>query len=892
MSEIGSVNPSSRRRVKIKQPYTNGKQDPSQELLQALQAMRSGDFSVRMTGDHLGIDGKIADTFNEIVAANQRMAQQLERVGQVVGREGKTRQRVRFGLASGSWADMEGSVNTLIDDLLWPTREVTRAVAAVAQGDLLQTVKLDVDGRPLKGEFLSAATIVNAMIKQLSVFTSEVTRVESEVGTDGKLGGQAQVSEVTGVWKDLTESVNSMASNLTAQVRNIADVTIAVANGDLSKKITVDVRGEILQLKEAINTMVDQLRSFASEVTRVAREVGTDGKLGGQAIVPGVAGTWKDLTDSVNAMCGNLTDQVRNIAHVTTAVARGDLSRKITVDVRGEILELKDTINTMVDQLNAFASEVTRVAREVGTEGKLGGQAQVPGVAGTWKDLTDSVNFMAGNLTAQVRNIADVATAIAGGDLSKKITVNVSGEILQLKETINTMVDQLNAFAGEVTRVAREVGTDGRLGGQANVLGVAGTWKDLTDSVNSMAGNLTAQVRNIAEVSTAIANGDLSKKIVVDVKGEILQLKETINTTVDQLNAFASEVTRVAREVGTEGKLGGQAVVRGVAGTWNDLTDSVNSMASNLTAQVRNIAEVATAVAQGDLSKKITVNVSGEILELKETINTMVDQLNSFASEVTRVAREVGTEGKLGGQAEVPGVAGTWKDLTDNVNSMASNLTGQVRNISEVTIAVANGDLSRKITVDVRGEILQLKEAINTMVDQLRSFASEVTRVAREVGTEGRLGGQAQVPGIAGTWKDLTDSVNSMAGNLTAQVRNIAEVSTAIANGDLSRKITVDVRGEILQLKNTINTMVDQLNAFASEVTRVAREVGTEGKLGGQAEVQGVAGTWKDLTDSVNSMASNLTGQVRNIADVTKAVASGDLSKKITVDVKGEILEL
>jgi HAMP domain-containing protein len=311
---------------------------------------------------------------------------------------------------------MEGSVNTLIDDLLWPTREVTRAVAAVAQGDLLQTVQLDVDGRPLGGEFLQSATIVNTMIKQLSVFTSEVTRVAREVGTEGKLGGQAQVPEVTGVWKDLTESVNSMANNLTGQVRNIAEVTIAVANGDLSKKITVDVRGEILQLKEAINTMVDQLRSFASEVTRVAREVGTDGKMGGQAIVPGVAGTWKDLTDSVNAMCGNLTAQVRNIANVTTAVARGDLSRKITVDVRGEILELKDTINTMVDQLNSFASKVTRVAREVGTEGKLGGQAQVPGVAGTWKDLTDNVNFMASNLTAQVRNIADVATAIAGAN--------------------------------------------------------------------------------------------------------------------------------------------------------------------------------------------------------------------------------------------------------------------------------------------------------------------------------------------------------------------------------------------------------------------------------------------------------------------------------------------
>ena len=862
------------------------------QLLHALQAMRIGDFSVRLPSDQTGLEGKIADTFNEIVAANERMASELEHVGQVVGREGKTRTRVKFGLQTGSWAAMESSVNDLIDDLLWPTTAVTHAITAVAQGDLLQTVRLDVDGRPLQGEFLRLATIVNTMIKQLSVFTSEVTRVAREVGTDGKLGGQAQVREVTGVWKDLTELVNSMASNLTAQVRNIAEVTIAVANGDLSKKITVDVRGEILQLKEAINTMVDQLRSFASEVTRVAREVGTEGKLGGQAVVPGVAGTWKDLTDSVNAMCGNLTDQVRNIAQVTTAVARGDLSRKITVDVRGEILELKETINTMVDQLNAFASEVTRVAREVGTDGKLGGQAMVPGVGGTWKDLTDNVNSMASNLTAQVRNIAEVATAIAGGDLSKKITVNVSGEILQLKETINTMVDQLNAFAGEVTRVAREVGTDGRLGGQANVLGVAGTWKDLTESVNSMASNLTGQVRNIAEVSTAIANGDLSKKITVNVSGEILQLKETINTMVDQLNRFAGEVTRVAREVGTEGRLGGQAQVSGVAGTWKDLTDSVNSMASNLTGQVRNIAEVATAVAQGDLSKKITVNVSGEILQLKETINTMVDQLNGFAGEVTRVAREVGTEGRLGGQANVPGVAGTWKDLTDNVNSMASNLTGQVRNIAEVATAIANGDLSRKITVDVRGEILQLKETLNTMVDQLNRFAGEVTRVAREVGTEGRLGGQAQVPGVAGTWKDLTDNVNSMASNLTGQVRNIAEVTTAVARGDLGRKITVDVKGEILELKNTINTMVDQFNAFASEVTRVAREVGTEGKLGGQAAVPGVAGTWKDLTDNVNFMASNLTGQVRNIAEVATAIASGDLSKKITVDVRGEILLL
>ena len=860
-------------------------------ILASMQRMRDGDFSVRLPGSWTGLHGKVADVFNEIVSANQQLSQELKRIGQTVGKEGKTRERTRFHETRGAWGEMEISVNTLVEDLLRPTTEVTRAIAAVAQGNLTQTVRLDVDGRPLQGEFLRSADIVNKMIQQLSVFTSEVTRVAREVGTDGKLGGQAQVPGVAGTWKDLTDSVNSMASNLTGQVRNIAEVATAVASGDLSRKITVDVRGEILQLKEAINTMVDQLRSFASEVTRVAREVGTDGKLGGQAVVPGVAGTWKDLTDSVNAMAGNLTAQVRNIAEVTTAVARGDLSRKITVDVKGEILELKDTINTMVDQLNAFAGEVTRVAREVGTEGKLGGQAQVPGVGGTWKDLTDNVNFMASNLTGQVRNIAEVATAIANGDLSRKITVDVRGEILQLKETLNTMVDQLNRFAGEVTRVAREVGSEGRLGGQANVPGVAGTWKDLTDSVNSMAGNLTAQVRNIAEVTTAVAGGDLSRKITVDVRGEILELKDTINTMVDQLNAFAGEVTRVAREVGTEGKLGGQAQVPG-AGTWKDLTDNVNFMASNLTGQVRNIAEVATAVARGDLSRKITVDVKGEILELKDTLNTMVDQLRAFASEVTRVAREVGTDGKLGGQAQVPGVAGTWKDLTDSVNSMASNLTGQVRNIAEVSTAIASGDLSKKITVNVSGEILLLKETINQTVDQLNAFAGEVTRVAREVGSEGRLGGQANVPGVAGTWKDLTDSVNSMAGNLTAQVRNIAEVTTAVARGDLSRKITVDVKGEILELKNTINTMVDQLNAFAGEVTRVAREVGTEGKLGGQAQVPGVGGTWKDLTDNVNFMASNLTGQVRNIAEVATAIASGDLSRKITVDVRGEILQL
>jgi HAMP domain-containing protein/signal transduction histidine kinase/CheY-like chemotaxis protein len=862
------------------------------KLLVALSAFKRGDFSVRLPDDWTGLAGKVADTFNDVIGMNQRLARELDRIGQVVGKEGRISQRASLGDVGECWAEAIGSVNGLIGDLVHPTSEMARVIGAVAKGDLSKTMATEIEGRALQGEFLRTAKTVNTMVDQLGAFASEVTRVAREVGTEGKLGGQAKVKGVAGTWKDLTENVNLMAGNLTAQVRNIATVTTAVANGDLTKKITVDVKGEFLELKDTVNVMVDQLRSFASEVTRVAREVGSEGILGGQARVEGVSGTWKDLTDSVNFMARNLTGQVRNIADVTTAVARGDLSKKITVDVKGEILELKNTINTMVDQLSSFASEVTRVAREVGTEGKLGGQADVKGVAGTWKDLTDSVNSMAGNLTGQVRNIAEVTTAVANGDLSKKITVDVRGEILELKDTINTMVDQLRSFASEVTRVAREVGSEGALGGQADVRDVAGTWKDLTDNVNMMAGNLTAQVRNIAEVTTAIANGDLSRKITVDVKGEILEMKNTINTLVDRLSSFASEVTRVAREVGSEGILGGQAEVRGVSGTWKDLTDSVNFMAGNLTAQVRNIALVTTAVANGDLSKKITVDVKGEIAELKNTVNIMVDQLSSFASEVTRVAREVGSEGILGGQAEVKGVAGTWKDLTDSVNSMAGNLTGQVRNIAEVTTAVANGDLSKKITVDVRGEILELKNTINTMVDQLSSFAAEVTRVAREVGTEGKLGGQADVRGVAGTWKDLTDSVNFMAGNLTGQVRNIAEVTTAVATGDLSKKITVDVKGEILELKNTINTMVDQLSSFASEVTRVAREVGTEGRLGGQADVKGVAGTWKDLTDSVNSMAGNLTGQVRNIAEVTTAVANGDLSKKITVDVRGEILQL
>ncbi|MEX0172780.1 HAMP domain-containing protein [Streptomyces sp. LMG1-1-1.1] len=512
--------------------------------------------------------------------------------------------------------------------------------------------------------------------------------------------------------------------------------------------------------------------------------------------------------------------ELRQLLAGLTAVRDGDFGTRLPDEADGLMGEISRVFNGMVDQLSLFTSEVTRVAREVGTEGTLGGQAAVPGVSGTWADLTDSVNAMAGNLTTQVRDIAHVATAVAKGDLSQKIDVDARGEILELKNTINTMVDQLSAFADEVTRMARDVGTEGILGGQADVKGVSGTWRDLTDSVNSMAGNLTAQVRAIAHVATAVAGGDLSKKVDVDARGEILELKTTINTMVDQLSAFADEVTRVAREVGTEGNLGGQATVRGASGTWKDLTDNVNVMASNLTGQVRSIAQVATAVARGDLSRRITVEAKGEVAALADTINTMVDTLSAFADEVTRVAREVGTEGRLGGQARVPNVAGTWKDLTDNVNSMANNLTGQVRNIAQVTTAVANGDLSKKIDVDARGEILELKTTINTMVDQLSSFAAEVTRVAREVGSEGRLGGQAEVEGVSGTWKRLTENVNELAGNLTRQVRAIAEVASAVAEGDLTRSITVEASGEVAELKDNINAMVGSLR----ETTRANQE--------------------------------------------------------------------
>ncbi|GHI39158.1 histidine kinase [Streptomyces violascens] len=689
-------------------------------LIAAMTALRDGDFRVRLQETHEGVPAELVALFNQVAVRNQHFTDELMRVRREVVRHGRLDERLAASPGQGAWTAGIGHANTLLDALVVPAANATRVLDAVAGGDLTQRVDLHDGNRQLRGDLRRLGRAVNKMVDQLSLFTGEVTRVAREVGTEGRLGGRAKVQGLSGSWRDVTEAVNTMASRLTAQVRDIAAVTTAVARGDLTRTVTVEATGELLELKLTVNTMVDQLSAFADEVTRVAREVGTEGRLGGRAQVRGVSGVWKDLTDNVNFMASNLTSQVRNIAQVTTAVANGDLSQKITVDAQGEILELKSTINTMVDQLSAFADEVTRVAREVGTEGNLGGRAQVRGVSGVWKDLTENVNFMADNLTSQVRNIALVSTAVAQGDLGKKITVEAKGEILELKSTINTMVDQLSAFADEVTRVAREVGTEGNLGGQAQVRGVSGVWKDLTDNVNFMASNLTSQVRNIAQVTTAVANGDLSKKITVDARGEILELKDTVNTMVEQLRAFADEVTRVAREVGTDGRLGGRAQVLGVSGVWKDLTDNVNYMADNLTSQVRNIAQVATAVAQGDLSKKIDVDARGEILELKTTINTMVDTLSSFSSEVTRVAREVGSEGQLGGQARVEGVYGTWKRLTTNVNELALNLTTQVRAIAEVASAVAQGDMSRSITVETRGEVSELKDNINLMVSNLR----------------------------------------------------------------------------------------------------------------------------------------------------------------------------
>jgi len=813
---------------------SNSAIDPlSDSLLNALKAARDGDFTVRLPEDN-GL-GEIAITFNQLVSLNQEQTDEIARISQVVGEEGQLNARANLGTPKGAWSTTLSSVNQLIDNLAKPTTEVSRVLVAVAAGDLSQQIALNVDGKSLKGEFHRIGTVVNEMVDRLNAFASEVTRVAQEVGTEGKLGGQAKVEGVSGTWKDLTDNVNQMAANLTSQVRNIAKVATAISVGDLSQKITVEAEGELKRLKDTINQMVDSLNTFASEVTRVAQEVGTEGKLGGQAVVRGVAGTWKKLTDNVNFMAANLTDQVRNIADVATAVADGDLSKKITVEAQGEILELKDTINIMVDRLNAFSSEVTRVAREVGTEGQLGGQADVKGVSGTWKDLTDNVNLLASNLTSQVRNIAEVTTAVANGDLSKKITVEVKGEVLELKDTINTMVDQLNAFAGEVTRVAQEVGTEGKLGGQAKVEGVSGTWLGLTNNVNFMASNLTSQVRNIAEVATAVAGGDLSKKITVEAQGEILELKNTLNTMVDQLNTFADEVTRVAKEV-VAGQLGGQAVVKGIAGTWKDLTDNVNQMAANLTEQVKRIAKVAIAVNRS----------SEDLMTESQKMSVAAEQTSAQAESVSASSEQV--------SANSQSVATGVEEMTASIKEIAKNATDAARVATTAVTTAENTNETIAKLGQSSAEIGKVIKVITSIAQQTNLLALNATIEAARAGEAGK--------GFA----VVANEVKELAKQTAAATEDISQKIEAIQD---DTKGSVEAIGQITAIINQINDIQNTIASAVEEQTATTNEIAR----------------------NVNQAAKGSTEITQNIVNVAEAAQSTTASANNTQKAATELSE-